>query len=494
MEFFEILTEVYVIRALIASSLVGIMCGTIGAFVVLRNMSLIGDALAHAILPGVVVAFVLIGYSTIGFFLGSVVAGLLTAVMITWIQHNSNTKNDAAIGIVFTAMFALGVMGISKLSTSEGVHLDLKDFLFGSVMGVSNEDLYLTAAITVYTLISVALFYRYLFITTFQPTIAQTMGISTSAIHYFLMLLLSFAVVASLRTVGVILVVAMLITPPSTALLLTDRLKQVIVYSAFIGLLSAILGLVVSILFDTTPGPAMCIMATLIYLVAVIFSPKKGLLIRSIRKHQQATKILQEDIIKHSFRNQSKPGFDLAALSDLLGRPVKAFRSEISKLQGQGILLSAGSGIQLSAKGVAQGEALVRAHRLWETYLVDQTGLDEGQIHDDAERLEHLLTEDMLDEVDSKLGYPTQDPHGSPIPEKFKNASLALLNLKPKARARIAKDQKSDSVESDLWELGLLPNTQFSVDAIKQDTVTIRTNNKAIQIPASLAKRIIVDA
>jgi len=193
-ELITTLSSEWALRALITSSMVGITCGVIGCFIVLRNMSLIGDALAHAILPGVFVAFLIFGYSTVGFFLGSVIAGLFTAFGITWIQHNVKTKNDAAIGIVFTAMFALGVMGISWISQKDGVHLDLTDFLFGTVLGISNEDIYLTAGVMLYTLVSVYIFYRYLFITTFQSTIAQTMGISVKMVHYFLMLLLSIAV------------------------------------------------------------------------------------------------------------------------------------------------------------------------------------------------------------------------------------------------------------------------------------------------------------
>ena len=143
MELWQILQESWAMRALIASTMVGITCGILGAFIVLRNMSLIGDALSHSILPGVVIAFVILGYNTFGFFIGSVIAGLLSAVAITWIQQNIKTKNDAVIGIVFTAMFSIGVIGISSISRT-GVHLDLKDFLFGNVLGVGNEDLYMT--------------------------------------------------------------------------------------------------------------------------------------------------------------------------------------------------------------------------------------------------------------------------------------------------------------------------------------------------------------
>ena len=295
------LNEAWAIRALVASSMVGLMCGVLGCFIVLRNMALIGDALAHAILPGVVVAFMIVGYSALGFFTGAVIAGLLTAVGITWIQHNVNTKNDAAIGIVFTAMFSLGIMGISWISRDQGVHLDLKDFLFGNVLGVSNQDLYLTAGITIYVLFSIVVFYRYLFVTTFQSVIAETMGISTNAVHYFLMLLLSFAVVASLQTVGVILVVAMLITPAATALLLSDRLRWVLFIAGFIGLISAVLGMVFAVVFATTPGPAMAVTATLIYLIAVFFAPNKGLLFRFFQK----TKITNQNRIGRYFETSA---------------------------------------------------------------------------------------------------------------------------------------------------------------------------------------------
>jgi ABC-type Mn2+/Zn2+ transport system permease subunit len=278
MDFISVLQQEWALRALAASAMVGVMCGILGCFIVLRNMSLIGDALSHAVLPGVVVAFMLFGYSVWGFFVGSVLAGLLASVAITWIQQHVRTKNDAAIGIVFTAMFSFGVMGISWISHDKGVHLDLKDFLFGNVLGVKNEDLYLTAWVTLTVIGSVALFYRYLFATTFQEVIARTMGISTQLVHYFLMLLLSFAVVAALQTVGVILVVAMLITPAATALLLATRLPTVIVLSAFIGFLSAVLGFAAAVWFNTTPGPAMAVTATLFYVLAVLFAPKRGLL------------------------------------------------------------------------------------------------------------------------------------------------------------------------------------------------------------------------
>lgn len=491
-ELIHTLSQEWAIRALVASSMVGVMCGIIGCFIVLRNMSLIGDAIAHAILPGVVIAFVTVGYSTIGFFIGSTIAGLFTAVAITWIQHNVKTKNDAAIGIIFTVMFSLGVIGISEVSSHKGVHLDLKDFLFGTVLGVSNEDIMLTGIVMVYVIISVILFYRYLFITTFQPTIAATMGISVKMIHYFLMLLLSFAVVSSLRTVGVILVVAMLITPAATALLISDKLKNVLIISAVIGLLSAVFGLVGAIILETTPGPAMCVMATIFYFLTVIFSPKKGMIAKFVRLNQQRAKVEQEDIIKQTFK-QAEGTTTLAALSGKLSLSTAKIKKHFNKLSTEGIVSMDGQSISLTAKGIQQGNELVRAHRLWESFLVDKAGMSEAEIHEDAERVEHLLTREEIDDLDRRLGYPKQDPHGSPIPNIPTRPKHSLLQMRPKSKARIAKSQITDQIESELWELGLVAETPFQISTIGKESVEIFVKGKSLQIPAEIANLINVD-
>jgi ABC-type Mn2+/Zn2+ transport system permease subunit/Mn-dependent DtxR family transcriptional regulator len=489
----DALSSGWAIRAIIASSLVGVMCGVIGCFIVLRNMSLIGDALAHAILPGIFVAFILVGYSTIGFFLGSVVAGLFTAFGITWIQHNVKTKNDAAIGIVFTAMFAIGVMGISYISQGEGVHLDLSDFLFGTTLSISPEDIYITGTVCLFVLASVIVFYRYLFITTFQATIAQTMGISVQMIHYFLMLLLSFAVVSALRSVGVILVVAMLITPASAALLLSNKLKKVIVISAIIGLVSANLGLIFSIIFNTTPGPAMTVIVTAFYLIAAVFSPKKGLAIKYVRQWRQKRKIQQEDILKHAIKVKNATVIDISIFAEKLGFSERKIKNLAKSLNKDGLATINNQGLELSAKGKEIAYDLVRAHRLWETYLVDKVGLNEEQIHDDAEKMEHIMSPEFLDEVDQSLGFPKTDPHGSPIPQKESKPKLSILDLKPKSKAKIAKRQISEAVESELWELGLLPNQWITLTSIGTENVEIQYQTIKKSIPAKLAKLISVE-
>ncbi|MEM7657673.1 MAG: iron chelate uptake ABC transporter family permease subunit, partial [Bacteroidota bacterium] len=411
---------------------------------------------------------------------------------ITWIQRNVKTQEDAAIGIVFTSMVALGVIGISNLTRKEGVHLDLKDFLFGNVLGISDQDLWMTFLVMSFTLICVVAFYRFFFITTFESVVAKTLGISTGVMHYFLMLLLSFAVVASLQSVGVILVVAMLITPASTAYLLTYRLDRMVLLAGIFGVAAAILGLLVAMVFETTPGPAMTVVATLFYLLAVFFSPKKGLLSSYLKKRKRQQKILLEDILKQSIHLQESHQLSSESLAKKLEVSGRTIRQRVRQLVKQGRMNGQNGQLQLSPEGIRQGYALIRAHRLWETYLVKEMGLSEDQIHADAEKYEHILTEDLLDEVAHKLGHPEQDPHGSTIPPKHPH--LTRLSIHPIGeKVVISQEQPNHLIRSRLWDLGLGPGMRVQVAADGGTQLYRNEEEGPIDLPPDLAQQILVD-
>ncbi len=241
----------FIQRALVASITIGISCGLIGTYIMLRRMSLIGDALAHAVLPGVVVSFMVAGKSEIGLFLGAVISGILTVLLIGFVNRNSKIKEDTSIGIIFTGAFALGILLVSQLKQ---VHIDLSSYLFGDVLGVSSGDITLSLIIMGIIVICIILFYKQLLLSSFDPTMAMTIGISTTFIHYMLMTLLSMSIVAGLQSVGVILIIAMLITPPATAYLLSDSLKKILVLSALFGVLSSVIGLYLSYHFNFASG------------------------------------------------------------------------------------------------------------------------------------------------------------------------------------------------------------------------------------------------
>ncbi len=270
-------------KALFTSVMVGVLAGVIGSFIILRGMALMGDAISHAILPGVAVSY-MVG---VNYFWGALIMGLITTLTIGFVNQNSKIKSDTAIGIVFSAFFALGVILLMKAQTA----VDLSQILFGNVLSVRSTDMWTTLIIGVIVLIIVFIFYKEFLITSFDPIISKAYGLPTNAIHYLMMILLTMVTVASLQTVGVVLVVAMLITPAATAYLLTQRLSTMIFTSAFIGALSSVMGLYFSFRYNLTSGAVIVLAATVMFLLAFFFAPKQGLLWVKIK-----SKKLQKEI------------------------------------------------------------------------------------------------------------------------------------------------------------------------------------------------------
>lgn len=265
-------------RALLTSVLVGAICGILSCYVVLKRWSLLGDAISHAVLPGVAIAY-LLGWP---FFVGAFITGALTSVGIGAIERHTRIKSDAAMGLMFTSAFALGIVIISKIASST----HLMHILFGNVLGVKQSALLLTLVASVIALLVVWLAYRPLLLYAFDPLQAQALGFNTSVIHYGLILLLTLTIVASLETVGIILVVAMLITPGATAHLLTDRFKTMMLISVGVGVSSAVIGLWLSVVLDVASGGTIVLVATSWFFMALLFSPKQGVLARFWRHRQ----------------------------------------------------------------------------------------------------------------------------------------------------------------------------------------------------------------
>ena len=263
-------------RALLTALAVGLVCGVLSCFVVLKRWALLGDAISHAVLPGVAIAY-LLGWP---FFIGAFIAGALTSVGIGFIERATRIKSDTAMGIMFTAAFALGVVIIGQVASST----HLMHVLFGNVLGVDRQALTLTLVAGVVALLAVGLGFKALFAYAFDEVHAQALGLNTGAIHYGLILLLTLTIVASLETVGIILVVAMLIIPGATAYLLTDRLPRMIVLAALVGMTASLVGLYLAYFFDLASGGAMVLVAAALFLAALLGAPRHGLLPRWVRR------------------------------------------------------------------------------------------------------------------------------------------------------------------------------------------------------------------
>jgi ABC-type Mn2+/Zn2+ transport system permease subunit/Mn-dependent DtxR family transcriptional regulator len=398
----------------VCAVLVGAVCGVLGVFFVLRSMALIGDALSHAILPGVVVAYMVFQSSNVLILLGgAMVAGLLSAVSMNVVNQYSRTKNDSAIGIVFTAFFALGIILISSLP--RGTHFDMKCFLFGEPLAVQQADMWAMLVIAPIVIGLIALLYHPLKLVSFDPVVAAAMGLKVVAFHYLLMAMLSVTVVAGLKTTGVVLVVAMLITPASAAYQLTNRLSTMLVLSAVFGGVSGVLGMSVAFITNSPTGPAIVLVASVFFIAAMLFSPTHGLVFDRVRRWKLAGHIQTEDVLKGIYQLSQAGGCTMPQLIQRLDMPPGRVRAIADRLTREGLVLNNGT-LTLSPDGQRHAIEMVRSHRLWETYLADRMALDNETVHTEAERLEHA--HDLSDQLDELLGQPTVDPHGSEIPSR----------------------------------------------------------------------------
>ncbi|MCX7031663.1 MAG: metal ABC transporter permease [Spirochaetes bacterium] len=263
-------------RGMLAGVIVGVLCAVIGCFVVLRSMAFIGDAMAHAVLPGVAVSYLLKG----DLLVGALGAALAVALGIGALSRRGAVREDSAIGILFAAALALGVLLISSIRTYA---VDLSHILFGNVLGVSVRDLVLTGAAAAAVLVAIGLLYKELVVVSFDPVLAATLRLPAERLRMTLLVLLAITIVVSLQTVGIGLVSALLITPGATALLLTRRLPRMMAIAAAIGVASSVIGLYASYYLDVASGAAIVLTATGFFLLAFLFSPRRGAAWRLLR-------------------------------------------------------------------------------------------------------------------------------------------------------------------------------------------------------------------
>ena len=271
----EPLSHAFMVRALMISALVGGVCGLLSCYMSLKGWALMGDAVSHAVLPGVIVAYAL----GLPFSVGAFVFGVGSVAMIGFVKQKSRVKEDTVIGLVFTGFFALGLVLVSKIRSN----IDLMHILFGNVLGISISDIFQTILISGLIVSVLVIFRRDLLLFCFDPTHARSIGINTGALHYLLLSALSLAAVAGLQTVGVILVVAMLVTPGATAYLLTDRFDRMTWIAIASSVLSSLLGVYISYWTDSSTAGCIVLVQTGLFILAFLFSPNYGLVRRLVR-------------------------------------------------------------------------------------------------------------------------------------------------------------------------------------------------------------------
>jgi manganese/zinc/iron transport system permease protein len=440
---------------MLTGTLACLACGLLGNFLVLRRQSLMGDAISHVVLPGIVAGFWFAqSRATPAIFLGAVLAAIIAAALIELVRRLGKVESGAAMGVVFSVMFAAGIVMLENINAS-GVDLDADCVLYGQLEGVmwlkvtdlasllSPEVLadaprqLVTLAILALLAIAIVLaFYKELRIITFDPALATTLGIPAGLGHTLLMLLIAAAAVASFEAVGSILVIGMLIIPAATARMLTDRFGRQLVISALVAIATGVGGYFVGAfgpmwaqsagLIDWSDSlsvsGSIVTLAGAILVVAIIFSPTHGVLVRRLRTLRLSVAVAREDLLAMLYRveeageSHMQRQHALAALATTTAGWLTT-RLAIRAAAGADEVSASDGALTLSRAGRTRARNLVRTHRLWESYLVHQLGLRPDHVHGSAMHLEHVTSERMRKRLEELGAGRATDPHGKSFPE-----------------------------------------------------------------------------
>jgi manganese/zinc/iron transport system permease protein len=390
--------------ALLAALLLGTASGLLGSFVVVRRMALTGDMLSHAVLPGVVAGLAWSGTrNPLVVLAAAVAAGVLGSGAMSALLRTTKLKPDAALALVLSVFFAIGIAMISRLQPA-----GVQAFLYGQVAAIDRRDLWLLLTVTALTVTLVPLSFRSLTLVSFDGAFAKLLGFPVRLFEIAFFLLLTVVIVISMQAVGVVLVTAMLVTPAAAARFCTHSLAKTAAISCAIGAAGGIGGVWISSAENNLPtGPLMALSTTALFLAAAVLGPRRGWLPVMLRRHKENRRIACEDILKTLWLHEEAPG---------LVQPLISREMLLRHLSATGWIDRRSTVPRLTDSGREQAAKLVRSHRLWERYLTEYAAYKSDHVHDDAERAEHWIDEQRLAALAEKLGNPSQDPHGKPIP------------------------------------------------------------------------------
>lgn len=415
--------EPWTLWTMVVGSVCGSSCAMLGCYLVLRKMSLLGDAISHSVLPGIAIAYFLTGQvAGLPLLIGAMLVGVFTSFLTQTLHWLGRVAEDASMGVVYTTLFAIGV--IMMQTWAPRAHLDADCVLYGQidyaaadlVPFLSREvprSLTLLAPVAIVVLLMILAMWKQLKATAFDPEHAAAMGIPTAIVHYILMAGVAVVAVASFESVGSILVVAMLIVPAASAQLIADRLAWMMIWAVVISIVSALVGTLLAVALDTTVAGVIAVVSGLQFALAVFLAPRQGLLLRSLRNFGLSLHIRGEDFLARLYRHEESPVTSpTPAISSWLDR-ISIYFAWRSGLIGRG----RGDSWKLTSAGQSRAQSIVRAHRLWEAYLDTHFDLPRDHLHEPAEWMEHYLSEPLQAEIDEELAGRSVDPHGKQIPE-----------------------------------------------------------------------------
>lgn len=428
-------------NVLAGATILGVTGGVLGCFALLRRQSLLGDALAHAALPGVCLGFLVSGSkSPLPLFLGAMAAGLVGALMILAVVRWSRVKEDSAIGIVLSVFFGVGIVLLTYIQRLPGGNQSgLDKYLFGQAAALVPEDVQLMAILSGIVLLVVALAWKELKVLAFDRDFGASLGLPMRRAEVLLTLLLVTVVVVGLQTVGVVLIVATLVTPAAAARQWTERLGTMVALSAGIGAAAGVAGALTSASIPRLPtGPTIVLAASAVLVVSLLLAPSRGLVWAWVRERKVTARIRRENLLKDLYRIGEDRGdwrrfVSAPQLMGVRGVSPPRLAASVGPLSSQSLIERRGDDLRLTSRGLAEAAEVVRKHRLWELYLTRRLELPSDHVHRPAEAMEHALDEAAVARLDELLDHPTHDPHGRliPRPERMAMDGAAMEGATP---------------------------------------------------------------
>lgn len=418
--------------------LIGINCGLMGGYVVSRRLSMFGDTLSHAVLPGIAVGFMISqSRDEVALMIGATFSGFVGVGIISLLKRYTKMKEDSAMGLVLSGFYALGICLITYLQKSSGGGMaGLENYLFGSLVGLSADDLIPLCLCLAMIILCFVLLNKELLLSGFDPSFARSVGLPVDLLHFCLWILLAFCIVSSLQIIGVVLVSALLIIPAATAGLLTHKMSRLLLFSGILGALTGIIGCFLSFLVERLPaGPVIVLCSAFLFLTVLFFNPVRGILPSWIRTRKRGQRIRCENTLKACYQVLEESSFSSQSFSQTsLARRRRKSDAEIEReidvliregyatrqiiLLEQKSELPSENMISLTPSGWEIATRMIRNHRLWELYLTKEASYAPDHVHDDAEKIEHIIGEKTVRELERILDNPRRDPHGKLIPSQ----------------------------------------------------------------------------
>lgn len=422
----------------VLGSICAAACALPGTVLVLRRQSMMSDAISHTVLPGLAIAFIItLSRDPLPMFFGAAVVGLLTAFAVQWVQKLGRMDAGAAMGVVFTSLFAVGLLLLSN-DTLQNVDLDPGCVLYGNIdTAAANivlsdtllpREIWTNGGVLLLNTLLFVVFYKEFKLTAFDPALADSLGVSSRFMHYLLMAMTAVTTVVAFETVGSVIVIAMFIVPAAAAYLLTDRFGLMLVFAVVFAVACAALGTLAATAVpawfgyrETVSAGAMATVAGLLFIAVWLTAPRHGLISKHLGRVALNLRILREDILGLLYRleemTDTAPDAPFAhTMRAVLSPSPIAARLALATLSRNRLIDRSGGAVRLTEPGRSRARKLVRTHRLWETYLARHIDIPVSHVHGSAEKLEHVTSEQMQRQLDAETAQPTHDPHGKAVP------------------------------------------------------------------------------